>query len=228
MRKKGFETDLSISVLLTVPDKNNHQIVAEKYLSASFPDFQQIYLNKEEENLPISLVRDLINQTSFSRTNQEKLAYVLCGAEKASLPAQNALLKILEEPPKNILLVLVASQSHQLLPTIVSRCQEISLLNHQSIAETLVAAHLQQTLAFCLQPTSLQFYQLIDLAENWKKDELREKNWSELINLLLTNSTKNSFILEKLREALDSLKKNGNVKVVIEHCLFAIKKHYLN
>ncbi|MFZ5437572.1 MAG: hypothetical protein ACOZAK_00755 [Patescibacteria group bacterium] len=228
MRKKGFETDLSISVLLTVPDKTNHQMIAETYLSASFPDFQKIYLNKEEENLPISLVRDLINQASFSRASQEKLAYVLCGAEKASLPAQNALLKILEEPPQNILLVLVASQGHQLLPTIISRCQEISLLAPQSISETSVAAHLQQTLDFCLQPTILRFYQLIDLAENWKKDELREKNWSELINLLLANPIKNSFILEKLRETLDSLKKNGNVKVVIEHCLFAIKKHYLN
>lgn len=228
MRKKGFETDLSISVLLTVPDNGNHQQLADKYLIENFPNFQKIYLNKEEENLPISLVRELINQTSFSRTNQEKTAYILCGVEKASLPAQNALLKILEEPPQNILLVLVATQGHQLLPTISSRCSEVSLLSAKTKTPLEIEEHLKLTLDFCSNPKKFKFYQLVDLAESWKKDDQKEKNLSLLINMLLNTSPKESFILEKLREALESLKKNGNVKVVIEHCLFTIKKHYLN
>lgn len=42
-----------------------------------------------------------------------------------TLPAINALLKILEEPPQQTALILIAPKSSALLPTIVSRCQEV-------------------------------------------------------------------------------------------------------
>lgn len=46
--------------------------------------------------------------------------------EKATLEAGNALLKILEEPPENNIIILVTVNINKLLPTIVSRCQIIS------------------------------------------------------------------------------------------------------
>jgi hypothetical protein len=226
MRKKGFETDLTISVLLTVPDSGSHQSLAKKYLTDFYPSYQPIFLNQAEENLPIELVRDLINQTSFARTNQEQTAYVLCGAEKASLPAQNALLKILEEPPQNILLVLVATTGHQLLPTILSRCTEVLLADKKDT--TSLAEHIETMISFCHQPNNFKFYQLIDLAEQWQKDDQRNKNLIIVLNQLVANQQNSSFALNKLRQALESWKKNGNVKLVIEDCLFTIKKHYLN
>ena len=226
MRKKGFETDLTISILLTVPEIGQHRLIAEKYLKQNFPNYQLIFFNEQEENLPIALVRDLITQTSFGRTGAEKTVYILCGADKASLPAQNALLKILEEPPENILLVLVATAGHQLLPTITSRCQEINLSQEPS-ADRASAGHVTATLEFCLKPTDTKFHQLIELAENWQKDEQREKNLNLVLTQLLTHKN-SSLALGAIREALESWKKNGNVKLVIEHCLFTIKKHYLN
>jgi DNA polymerase-3 subunit delta' len=39
--------------------------------------------------------------------------------------ASNALLKILEEPPQRTILILIATRTQDLLPTIVSRCQQI-------------------------------------------------------------------------------------------------------
>ena len=51
-------------------------------------------------------------------------------ADQLTLEASNALLKILEEPPSYGVLVLVSSQSKQLLPTIASRCQEFQFLPH--------------------------------------------------------------------------------------------------
>jgi len=226
MRKKGFETDLSISVLLTVPDNETHKEKAQKYLAQNYRNFQPIFLNEDEENFPIVLIRDLIRQTSFSRTSSEKIAYVLCGMEKASLPAQNALLKLLEEPPVNILIILVATQGHQLLPTISSRCKEISL-NKNIESDFELEDHLKETLEFCLSPQKKSYHQLIDLAEIWKKDEQKEKNITLVMERLLTKSPKMIFALDKLREALDSWKKNGNVKLVTEHCFFEIKKYYL-
>jgi DNA polymerase-3 subunit delta' len=52
---------------------------------------------------------------------------VLDQFELATAGAANALLKTLEEPPRNVVLVLLAQQGESLLPTIVSRCQIIAL-----------------------------------------------------------------------------------------------------
>jgi DNA polymerase-3 subunit delta' len=61
--------------------------------------------------------------------------------EKATKEAQNALLKVLEEPPKNTQIVLTVPNREMLLPTIVSRCQIITqqnpkVNNNEMIKET--------------------------------------------------------------------------------------------
>tara|TARA_A100001011_G_scaffold80661_3_gene83767 strand:- start:1662 stop:2807 length:1146 start_codon:yes stop_codon:yes gene_type:complete len=52
---------------------------------------------------------------------------ILFGAHKLSEKASNKLLKLLEEPPKNTFFLLVCEQTESILPTLVSRCQEIKL-----------------------------------------------------------------------------------------------------
>tara|TARA_A100000164_G_scaffold344779_1_gene344114 strand:- start:109 stop:1254 length:1146 start_codon:yes stop_codon:yes gene_type:complete len=52
---------------------------------------------------------------------------ILFGAHKLSEKASNKLLKLLEEPPKNSFFLLVCEQTESILPTLVSRCQEIKL-----------------------------------------------------------------------------------------------------
>lgn len=50
---------------------------------------------------------------------------ILNEAESMNDEAANALLKSLEEPPSQTVLILITSQPHALLPTVVSRCQKI-------------------------------------------------------------------------------------------------------
>ena len=52
---------------------------------------------------------------------------ILFGAEKLSEKASNKLLKLLEEPPKNSFFILICEQTESILPTLVSRCQNIKL-----------------------------------------------------------------------------------------------------
>lgn len=65
-------------------------------------------------------------------------------AQNLTIEAQNALLKTLEEPPKDSLIVLAAPNPDLLLPTIISRCEEVSLplsaqvnLSDQELSESL-------------------------------------------------------------------------------------------
>lgn len=55
-------------------------------------------------------------------------------AEAMNVPAENSLLKILEEPPASVYFILVSSQWRRLLPTIRSRCQTLKL-GRPSLAE---------------------------------------------------------------------------------------------
>ncbi|MDD5341476.1 MAG: DNA polymerase III subunit [Patescibacteria group bacterium] len=85
------------------------------------------FLKKEEEkkNISVEQVREMkkfLGLTSF--LNSYRFALVE-NAEILSEGAQNALLKILEEPGDKVILILLVSDHNLLVPTIVSRCQLI-------------------------------------------------------------------------------------------------------
>jgi hypothetical protein len=73
--------------------------------------------------LDIETVRNLCSRTHY-KASHTRIA-VLEQAELLSEPAANALLKTLEEPPGDSLLILTAQSVGSLLPTIVSRCHRV-------------------------------------------------------------------------------------------------------
>jgi DNA polymerase III subunit delta' len=56
---------------------------------------------------------------------------IIYDADRMMVQAQNAFLKTLEEPPKNSYFILVTESPNMLLPTVISRCQTISLLSNR-------------------------------------------------------------------------------------------------
>ncbi len=74
----------------------------------------------------IEKIRDIRHITTL-KPLEGKRVVVIAEADKMTIPAANALLKILEEPPDTMHLILTASQVSGMLPTILSRCQEIRL-----------------------------------------------------------------------------------------------------
>ena len=70
-------------------------------------------------------------QEEFSKKSIETKykIYVIKNAEKLNISAANSLLKFLEEPEENIIALLLTDNIYQVLSTIVSRCQVITLKN---------------------------------------------------------------------------------------------------
>ena len=71
-------------------------------------------------------------QQEFSKkaiTGNKKI-YIITEADKLNPASANSILKFLEEPEENIIAILMVENKYQLLDTIVSRCQIISLLNN--------------------------------------------------------------------------------------------------
>ena len=67
-------------------------------------------------------------QQNFSETSVEsnKRIYVIHNADRLNTASANSILKFLEEPEDNIIAILMTDNIHQLLDTIISRCQIIS------------------------------------------------------------------------------------------------------
>ena len=71
----------------------------------------------------IEQVRKLIESASLKTSQARRRVFIITGAETMNVPAANAFLKTLEEPPGDTTLILTTSRPSDLLPTIVSRCQ---------------------------------------------------------------------------------------------------------
>lgn len=89
----------------------------------------------------IEQVRALQNTLSLKPFEAQRKAAIMDGADLMTVPAQNALLKVLEEPPGDAVLILVAANPSKLLPTVWSRCQIVRFqpLPRSVVVDTLVA-----------------------------------------------------------------------------------------
>lgn len=105
--------------------------------SGGHPDFRPIYKElvqftkkgkgkKTPVDMPIDVIREfLINKVANRPTQGQFVVYVMDEAEKVNAASQNALLKILEEPPSFCVIILLCSRLDKMLPTTLSRCQSI-------------------------------------------------------------------------------------------------------
>jgi hypothetical protein len=68
---------------------------------------------------------------------------IICGIDTMKAESANAMLKTLEEPPKDTLLILCTDRPHAVLPTVLSRCQVLRFgyLEPGRMAEALGAMH---------------------------------------------------------------------------------------
>ncbi|MCG3655511.1 DNA polymerase III subunit delta' [Aliarcobacter butzleri] len=78
----------------------------------------RVIKNDEKEEFLIAQANETIKE-AFIATSEKKYLF-LCGSTFRK-EAQNALLKILEEPPRNIIFILITNSKTSLLPTIYSR-----------------------------------------------------------------------------------------------------------
>jgi DNA polymerase III subunit delta' len=92
-----------------------------KFRSGNHPDF--IVIRPEQGSIKIDRVRDLIKSLSYPPYESVIRVVLLEDIHAMRREAANSLLKTLEEPPENNLLILTVESSKSILPTLSSRCQ---------------------------------------------------------------------------------------------------------
>jgi DNA polymerase-3 subunit delta' len=109
--------------------------------AGSHPDLHLVERDEERRDIRIEQVRELGRWLALHPLMATRKVAIVDGAHCLSEPAQNALLKTLEEPPRSSVLVLTATAPALLLPTVRSRCQPVRLdpLPAATVTEVLVA-----------------------------------------------------------------------------------------
>jgi DNA polymerase-3 subunit delta' len=97
-----------------------------KVANAAHPDVH--VLAPDGGEIKIDQIRETQSELALRPFEGAKKVLIVDGAEKMNDAAANALLKTLEEPPGDAVIMLVSSLPQGLLPTIRSRCQEIRFL----------------------------------------------------------------------------------------------------
>lgn len=115
------------SFLIVAKDKNETASYISNFLKEQEIDPLDINFQTYEKAMGIEDVRNIQKAILLKPFRGKTKAVVIDTLENITTEAQNALLKILEEPPANTIMIISASKKELLLPTIISRCKIIIL-----------------------------------------------------------------------------------------------------
>lgn len=172
--------------------------------SGNHPDLH-IYIPEEKSDLhAIASMRQLIDEMALPPFESPRKIFVIQDAEKMLPSSSNALLKTLEEPPSDALIVLLSNAPEALLPTIRSRCTSFRFKEVQAAGSALIEPLLHLALA-------KDYAGLLQALEE-KQEELAELPSQEFFEPLFAAASKRPFkkVAKLIEEA--QLAEQHNVK----------------
>ena len=124
----------------------------KKIDSGNHPDVRWYGLDEEERSMKIETMRELQDWLNLKPYEGRVKVFLLNMAERLTVDAQNALLKSLEEPPPNSVLILMVKKKSDLLETVISRLQEIKVppFQEEELVKMLVQEKIGKLEATCL------------------------------------------------------------------------------
>lgn len=170
----------------------------------------------------INKISDVRELSAFTKLKVNKPTFIIMKrVEEASAPAVNAFLKNLEEPQEYINYILTANSAHLVLPTIISRCQIISLVSKYHLDE-ITKKNIEK---FLLSDTS---YKLSFTNSIKKKSDATAFTKNILIfahqNLLLAEATYLRWIkiINQAKTTYSSLSANANVGLALTNFVLSL------
>jgi len=147
----------------------------------------------EEDSIKIEQIRRLKREIGYKIYEGKKKVWIIQEADKLTLEASNSLLKILEEPPSDSVLILISQSQEKLLPTILSRCEIIRFLPISS-------EEIKKIISAYLPPSSPNLPLIVKLARGRIGEALR--------------LVKEETVLKERENILDNLCKDLNIEEI--------------
>jgi len=219
------------SFLIINSDPKSREKEAERLMGKKIADLENnpdfIHLSTEENSIVIDQVREMQKRLVLKPFVEKFKFCLISEAQNLTTEAQNALLKTLEEPPENCQIILTAPSESFLLPTIVSRCQILSLLPKKieglkSEEEKDIITFFNQTLSSSIGKRFL----LIE-KEGIAKDKQTAVLWLDKLTIIIRQellklpekTEEYLFVLKEINKAKSRLFLNLNVRLTLENFL---------
>ncbi|MEE4312051.1 MAG: DNA polymerase III subunit gamma/tau [candidate division KSB1 bacterium] len=147
-------------------------------------------------NRGIDEVRNLRENIKYAPSRGKHKIYIIDEVHMLTDPAFNALLKTLEEPPKNVMFIFATTEPHRILPTILSRCQRFDFkrITHAEIMEHLknmsekesikIEAEALHLIATKSDGSMRDAQSLLDQAVSFSGEEITSKEVAELLGVI--------------------------------------------
>jgi len=145
--KFAFAEDMAASILCADESRAEACGVCHScqlYLAGNHPDHFVIRPEDEGKQIKIEQIRSLKSKQELTSMVSNWKTVIIEPADKMNISANNSLLKLLEEPEQNTLIILVSSAVDKLPITILSRCQKM-VFTSPSADEMLAWLHQQGT-----------------------------------------------------------------------------------
>jgi len=228
------------SILITGADKERRKeralTEAKNFLGSKTENNPDFHLIEGERSIKIVQIKEIKEKVALKPFSANNIVILINEAEKMTLPAQNSLLKILEEPPTSSKIILTTPSLKNLLPTITSRCQIIHLSDKRKTDQKILSVQLpifnslfsaspgqkillvekysqtqEQALEFCQN-------QILFLREILRQKVQNSKRNSPQISLETKQIVK---IIRRLQKSLILLKDNVNPRLLMENLLIS-------
>ena len=95
--------------------------------AGTHPDIETVAPEEKKKNINVDQIRELRTTAYHSAHTASRRVFIIEQADTMTAASQNSLLKVLEEPPSDVLFILIATAAKNLLETVVSRCMVLSL-----------------------------------------------------------------------------------------------------
>lgn len=114
-----------------------------KSIAESHPDIM-MFQGSTPKTFGIDVVREIRDKSYIAPNESSGKVFILSNIETMTVQAQNALLKILEEPPANVVFILTSSSEAVLLETILSRVVLINIAGEEEMVDEEIVQLVQQ------------------------------------------------------------------------------------
>lgn len=199
-----------------------------KIANECHPDIKFLFLDKDSKSIKIDKIR-YMRQDAYILPNEANYkVYIIKSAEYLTLQAQNAFIKILEEPPEKVIFILLCESTNNLLDTVLSRCV---IFRDSTVSDTNSYKSEINNLSKEIVNLSIQRdkLEIMKILANISSERLY---LNELLNCIIHNFidfikyNKSKIDIQKIIQKIDSLKyiseandKNVNLNLLISYLL---------
>ena len=153
-------------------------------------NFHLIDIVKDKKNIDINQIRDLIFDLNKSSFNSKPRFVLIDNIELLNINSINALLKILEEPNKNIIFILI-NNNKKILPTLKSRCLNYKVFISYDETIEIINKVLDADIFELINKELINYYttpgQLYEMVKfsNYQKINLKDMSLKEFLSQII-------------------------------------------